>query len=147
MLTSMLRQSPPESLAAPAPTDESMNGITLQHPRSTSKISSHVEPASTSAGPCDGISETTPLLSPGSHRSRSPEDLGDLESLKPRPRRSLSIGAEAVKKIRHVASVMNPKSWNKKSIWERGVMDPIRCLPAVIVGLLLNILDALSYGE
>lgn len=49
--------------------------------------------------------------------------------------------------MRGLGAVVNPKAWNRKTIWENVVMDPLRCLPAVIVGLLLNILDALSYGE
>jgi len=38
------------------------------------------------------------------------------------------------------------KSLDKRIIWEQGIMDPIHRIPAVILGLLLNILDALSYG-
>lgn len=39
-----------------------------------------------------------------------------------------------------------PKGWNRRGIWQTVVVDPLSCLPAVVVGLLLNILDALSYG-
>jgi SulP family sulfate permease len=38
------------------------------------------------------------------------------------------------------------KGLNKQMIWERGVVDPLQRIPAVMLGLLLNILDALSYG-
>jgi hypothetical protein len=41
----------------------------------------------------------------------------------------------------------NPQSWNKQAIWTYGVCQPARYLPPVVLGLLLNILDALSYGE
>ncbi|TLS28420.1 hypothetical protein PpBr36_00221 [Pyricularia pennisetigena] len=51
---------------------------------------------------------------------------------------------------RHVSAffrvVREPKCWDKRAIWQAAVVDPVACLPAVIVGLLLNILDALSYG-
>lgn len=43
--------------------------------------------------------------------------------------------------------VVNPKSWNRRAIWANAVMAPVSCLPAVILGVLLNILDALSYGK
>lgn len=43
--------------------------------------------------------------------------------------------------------VTNPKTWDRKSIWEQGLLQPARHVPAVILGLLLNILDALSYGK
>lgn len=42
--------------------------------------------------------------------------------------------------------IRDPKLWDKHQLWEHLVVAPLVCLPAVIVGLLLNILDALSYG-
>jgi SulP family sulfate permease len=43
-------------------------------------------------------------------------------------------------------TVLNPKSWDRKAIVQKAVKEPIGYLPAVVLGLLLNILDALSYG-
>lgn len=43
-------------------------------------------------------------------------------------------------------NVLNPKSWDRKVVWENAVVAPVKCLPAVVIGLLLTILDALSYG-
>jgi SulP family sulfate permease len=43
-------------------------------------------------------------------------------------------------------TIINPKRWNRQAIWQDAVVAPVSCLPAVILGLLLNILDALSYG-
>lgn len=40
----------------------------------------------------------------------------------------------------------NPRTWNRRSIFQNGIVEPGRLLPAVFLGLLLNILDALSYG-
>ncbi|KAI9050993.1 hypothetical protein LZ554_005103 [Drepanopeziza brunnea f. sp. 'monogermtubi'] len=42
--------------------------------------------------------------------------------------------------------VLNPKAWNGKAIWAHAVTEPAKTLPAVVLGLLLNILDALAYG-
>jgi SulP family sulfate permease len=42
--------------------------------------------------------------------------------------------------------VANPKAWDRRVIWQEGVIRPISSIPAVVLGLLLNILDALSYG-
>lgn len=39
-----------------------------------------------------------------------------------------------------------PKSWSARGIWREAVVHPVSLLPAVFLGLLLNILDALSYG-
>jgi SulP family sulfate permease len=113
-------------------------------------MSSHAEPAEPDPGLAAGITETTPLMGPRSHGPQSPEDLRDLEAQKPRAKARyarLSIREGVMNKMRSLAAVTNPKSWDKKIFWERAVMDPLRCLPAVIVGLLLNVLDALSYGE
>lgn len=46
-----------------------------------------------------------------------------------------------------VARIMvDPKAWDKKAIFQHAVKEPIAAIPAVILGTLLNILDALSYG-
>ena len=43
-------------------------------------------------------------------------------------------------------TIINPKSWDREAIVQKAVKEPFGYLPAVILGLLLNILDALSYG-
>jgi SulP family sulfate permease len=44
-------------------------------------------------------------------------------------------------------AIANPKRWDRKAIWQSAVLAPINTLPAVILGVLLNVLDALSYGK
>ncbi|KAF4581103.1 sulfate transporter family protein [Ophiocordyceps camponoti-floridani] len=44
------------------------------------------------------------------------------------------------------AVTFDPRRWDRRTVWKTMVLGPASCLPAVIVGLLLNILDALSYG-
>ena len=46
---------------------------------------------------------------------------------------------------RYISQLGSPKAWNRARI-QGLVMEPISCLPAVLLGLLLNVLDALSYG-
>ncbi len=46
-----------------------------------------------------------------------------------------------------IRRLSNPKSWDWESIWINGFRQPIGYIPAVILGLLLNLLDALSYGD
>ena len=48
---------------------------------------------------------------------------------------------------RIVRAVSNPKSWGWRVVLEHGVRQPASLVPPVILGLLLNILDALSYGD
>ncbi|KAI1459055.1 sulfate transporter family protein [Annulohypoxylon moriforme] len=141
-LTTMLRRSPPQSPSEP-------------------NVGSNVAPyngqlSSTSlslSSPSNGVSESTPLLGALPQRPDSPgstTEVDDIESQKPKigPWRSSSgiFGGGIQGKIRSIRSIANPKTWDKKVIFQSVVMDPIHCLPAVIVGLLLNILDALSYG-
>jgi sulfate permease, SulP family len=45
------------------------------------------------------------------------------------------------------AKISSPQTWNKQVIWTYGVRQPVGYVPAVVLGLLLNILDALSYGD
>ncbi|KAI9738634.1 MAG: hypothetical protein M1834_008139 [Cirrosporium novae-zelandiae] len=40
----------------------------------------------------------------------------------------------------------NPKIWNIREIGRKTVIQPAQYIPAVILGLLMNVLDALSYG-
>ena len=44
-------------------------------------------------------------------------------------------------------TLAHPKQWDRGAIWRNAVLAPISYLPAVTLGLLLNILDALSYGR
>ncbi|RDL41955.1 cAMP-binding protein [Venustampulla echinocandica] len=48
--------------------------------------------------------------------------------------------------IKSAWNVLNPRHWERRVIWQNAVVAPVGYLPAVILGLLLNILDALSYG-
>lgn len=40
----------------------------------------------------------------------------------------------------------NPKFWDSRVLWKNIILPPVEVLPAVALGLLLNVLDALSYG-
>ncbi|EMD01070.1 hypothetical protein BAUCODRAFT_61543 [Baudoinia panamericana UAMH 10762] len=46
--------------------------------------------------------------------------------------------------LRHMH--INPKAWDLRKAGRRVLLEPLRMLPAVFLGLLLNLLDALSYG-
>lgn len=41
----------------------------------------------------------------------------------------------------------NPKRWDMKKVGHKVVVEPALVMPAVFLGLLLNLLDALSYGR
>ncbi|KAL9614841.1 MAG: hypothetical protein Q9167_000674 [Letrouitia subvulpina] len=42
---------------------------------------------------------------------------------------------------------LRPSSWDRHKAWDQVVSKPASYIPPVILGLLLNILDALSYGQ
>lgn len=97
-------------------------------------------------------SERTPLLgrqASGSGDSTSVDLEGQKTLARTRWLRGLVERRQKAKHhvIRMAKIASSPRSWNGKAIWETAVVDPVSCLPAVAVGLLLNILDALSYGE
>ncbi|KAL2067367.1 hypothetical protein VTL71DRAFT_1792 [Oculimacula yallundae] len=50
------------------------------------------------------------------------------------------------KGINVARTIVDPRAWDRKAIWQNAVKEPVGALPAVVVGALLNILDALSYG-
>lgn len=76
---------------------------------------------------------------------------GTEEQGKSSPRKAstwlVTLPSKAATKVVGVARAAgNPKSWNKKTIIENTVKAPLRALPAVGLGCLLNLLDAMSYG-
>lgn len=62
--------------------------------------------------------------------------------------RFLSVASHA---RRHTSFIFkrltNPKTWDRQAVWKVGIRQSISYIPPVILGLLLNILDALSYGK
>ncbi|KAJ6047833.1 hypothetical protein N7460_003980 [Penicillium canescens] len=56
----------------------------------------------------------------------------------------LTKGVSSVAK--YSRALANPKTWDRRILWQEAVVRPASLVPAVLLGLLLNILDALSYG-
>ncbi|KXJ95809.1 cyclic nucleotide-binding domain-containing protein [Microdochium bolleyi] len=154
MLTSMFRQSPSHT----ADVDSTPKRARHNSDRPAAPVTTDVDlskPSSPVYGNHGQASEFTPLLvgKPLSTTSLGGDtDLEDLEGQKPVPENPSwgewlsSVTDHSASKIRGVAETINPKAWSAKSVYQKVVLEPVRCLPAVVVGLLLNILDALSYG-
>jgi SulP family sulfate permease len=105
----------------------------------------------------DPHTETTPLLRHQRTNSSGRQNGGpDLESQKSRKKKPWTRGVKkslarttsriSTKAQKTVSTIRDPKTWQPKTIYHNVILPPVTCLPAVIVGLLLNILDALSYG-
>ncbi|OQE43260.1 hypothetical protein PENCOP_c003G04743 [Penicillium coprophilum] len=96
----------------------------------------------------EGDNEHTSLLSKS--RSKSTQNYGsagDVENQTAAVKRPPTLVRKGVSSATHYTRILsNPKSWNKRAIWREAVVYPASLVPAVLLGLLLNILDALSYG-
>lgn len=95
--------------------------------------------------------ETSLLAETQQDYSNKIRHCNDIESQKSRRRtfvrRIRAAGHDALNKTRAgTYTISHPKTWNPRTIWQRGFVQPVSVLPAVFLGLLLNILDALSYG-
>lgn len=92
--------------------------------------------------------ERTSLLS--KTRSKSLHQYGsveDIESQRGAARRASTAFANSLSAVGKWSRIIsNPKSWDRRAIWQEGIVYPASLIPAVVLGLLLNILDALSYG-
>ncbi len=99
--------------------------------------------------------ERSPLLKKYSSESPHPDYLGgepDVERQILRERTSWPKFCKLVswpgkKGINAIRTIASPKSWDPKVIWQSAVVTPAGYLPAVVLGCLLNVLDALSYGN
>lgn len=91
--------------------------------------------------------EHTSLLGGDRKPSLAYGEFNDLERQRPRRERYQQQWRKAVSNTRAcLYTVSHPKTWNPKAVYQEVVVHPISLLPAVFLGLLLNILDALSYG-
>lgn len=155
IIANILRRSPPET-RHPIEADEDqsparpMMSPFQERPRTLSRSSRRT----TGEPEQRGETETSPLLRGRSRSSRLNGTGGatDLESQKsPAPKSWLGgmvdiTGHMKSKMHSAVGVVQNRKRWDRRSLFNSIVKAPALALPAVIVGLILNILDALSYG-
>lgn len=175
MLTTMLRRSPPDqsyfykSKDANAHEDiTTTDNDTVEDEGEASLnrvASASPQPAVAARDSLDETEpnqdESSPLLPPTS-RETGPASYGtsragdtdiDLEGQKALNQERWVLGAATSMRNAggRVASIIpvisNPKRWDRHALWRNAVVAPVACLPAVVVGLLLNILDALSYGK
>lgn len=144
VLANLLKRSPPQSGVTNAPENRKPQPE-LAKPEATISKQPELERRESREA-----TENTPLLPRASIDSTGskPVDVEGLGSTKtPWLRRVVEKGQKfEAGAVRVVSVVANPAHWDRKAIWQNGVVDPVSCLPAVAVGLLLNILDALSYG-
>jgi len=117
----------------------------LLSPPSTNHTSKHDDPPRESTD--QEVGERTALL----HDRKSTvtyDGADDLERQIPNHKQSALLWynsiASTIKSGSYVA--IHPKTWSARTVWSDVVVRPVSLLPAVFLGLLLNVLDALSYG-
>ncbi len=162
-LTTLLRSDPPTP-GAHLSTDyttarESSGGSTLDDSDATANDTGTEVTVDEEAGRRRNGShanERTPLIrteSKASHQRpnylNGEHDLEDEfrpESASSWPAASKIISKQARKVRKLGRKVGHPSRWDKKKIWRKTIVEPAGFLPAVVLGALLNVLDALSYG-
>ncbi|GAD95673.1 sulfate transporter family protein [Paecilomyces variotii No. 5] len=132
-LTEMIRNSPPSD------TDGQEDGEGQATPRPALTVMDESEASD---------NEQTSLIRKPSRSSpqHGYGSMGDIENQIPVTKRQNIFTLAHSKGEQFRRFVLNPKSWDRRTVWEEGVVRPISLLPSVFLGLLLNILDALSYG-
>jgi len=146
IIADQLRQSPQQMDAE----DDSDTDSSISETMLDEDVSSNGRLIITQNGVQRDTTERTPLISNGAHKNtRHPDWIHgeqDVESQVvtrkiswPKLRDAAEKGADVVKIVFH------PKRWSGRSIVQ-GIKMPFQFLPAVVLGILLNILDALSYG-
>jgi sulfate permease, SulP family len=167
MLANMLKRSPPDRKFLPPPkADQVREEHILDESEDDEESREHVGAGEAhvvaARDTAEDIPETAPLLTItsrqswqiyGTQNSRSREYV-DLEGQKRQHTRSRSWAARMADSLRQkktkglkmLRTVRDPKCWDRRALWQNIIVAPVACLPAVVVGLLLNILDALSYG-
>ena len=150
VLSNLLRKSPPQSVIR-----DRSHRLSVEHDEpDTSDDDDHTEVEHRrNSGQGVEATEHTPLIRRVSSGNRYSYG-SDVEGQKPQSERHpwfnglVEAGHKMEERMAHgVAVAVNPRKWDQKALWQNAVVAPASCLPAVAVGLLLNILDALSYGQ
>lgn len=163
MLATLLRRSPPESYQdhhirdhrLPSQQDRTMADTPSQGRQRTGRHGKNQAWVPDGQIATEEQTEITPLLRPVSQTSSDLQTENDnvsdvdLESQKPQYSRNwlaqrLSRAKTGLRGFSQTAR--DPRGWNGKALLHTFVVDPVKTLPAVLVGLILNMLDALSYG-
>ncbi|KAF9879981.1 sulfate transporter family protein [Colletotrichum karsti] len=161
ILTSLLKRSPPQSHREPSPDPQPRpeqsepDTVESKPKRSPSRERHEPEPQPSNGAAAEEPTERTPLiprLSSDSYETNGSTNGVDVEGQKQMPKKQWFRGLKDLTVnvedhiVHGVQVVTSPKIWDRKVIWQNAIVAPVSCLPAVIVGLLLNVLDALSYG-
>ena len=99
--------------------------------------------------------ETEPLISKdaisNTRTKQAYGSIGDVESQDyagNTSRANEESWSQATKMVYDICqNLIHSKIWTQQGLWENFILAPAYAVPAVLLGLLLNLLDALSYGS
>ena len=143
-LTEMVRNTPPTEQGDNENSKDDMLG------------KSNVQPVTVGEGIISQPGEQTALLlRKVAYRSEEFNKYGSVQDLENQGAAGKSRLSQIRRRLHHpreqsrrfFTRATNPKSWDRKAIVEHGLRRPAGYVPPVILGLLLNVLDALSYGK
>ncbi|KAL2865506.1 sulfate transporter family protein [Aspergillus lucknowensis] len=141
VLTAMIRDPSSSHNRKSKKSAKALNGSS-EHTTVTISTPDDAEEADTST-------ERTSLLTkrPSSKKSRSYGVASDVEGQVYSPKEISGALPRALSKLSMTFEILvHPKAWDGRTVWRQGIIHPLSLLPSVFLGLLLNILDALSYG-
>ncbi|KAG5949996.1 hypothetical protein E4U53_005580 [Claviceps sorghi] len=149
VLSNLLRNASPHSVRPDTPVSAEERAAAAE-PKQRQDVSEYETAQPRQIGdPAAPATEQTPLLG---HVADEHDDMSDVERQKTGRTKHwcgaiFKRGQQVEDRVAHAIKLaVNPHRWNRKALWKNVVVEPVSCLPAVAVGLLLNILDALSYG-
>lgn len=94
--------------------------------------------------------ENTPLIGDHSKNTTTLGNVTDIERQYQPDKRGRGVREKWRASVQNLQScfyvLSHPKTWSARAIYREAILHPVSLLPAVFLGLLLNILDALSYG-
>lgn len=119
----------------------------LESDRSEEDDATTVKASSLTTVSEDPTERTSLLAKSGAKYGHSYGTAGDVENQRFKGKRPRGIFSTAASNATECFGVLsNPKRWDRRTVWREGVVYPVSLLPSVFLGLLLNVLDALSYG-
>lgn len=151
----MLKRSPPNSIQKEGPGSHTNGNLDGSAEADLDGDEMQRRQIMTGDGMMRESTEETPLLTKHTSESRHPDWIRGEQDIEGQiPRRSPSwpklhnvVQWPREKGVPALRTLVSPKTWDRKAMFQHVVAEPASCLPAVILGLLLNVLDALSYGR
>lgn len=154
LISDMIRNSPPITSPPDAQVADSTHPQEQLEPEQAEAPATRRRSSVNFTDVNEPMDEESPLLRKLSSAQSRPDYIhgeNDIEHQGVRRRQSWPklrdlVSRSTRKGVSSLRTLANYKSWDRKAIWQTGIVKPSSYLPAVMLGCMLNVLDALSYG-